>query len=185
VVDVADLSDDELIHRCRLGDASAWELLVGRYSALVYSIPRRYGLPTGDCDDVHQAVFAALVTGIGSIQRTTALPKWLMTSAHRECWRISRARSRTVNTDTDFVSVSDPHDSTVAEVEQAELVRLGLAELGGKCQQLLQMCFGELAEPDYQTISRLLGVPMGSIGPSKQRCMAKLAEILKRLGIRA
>ncbi len=178
-----DPSDDALIAQCRAGDARAWETLVDRYTALVYSIPRRYRLPTSDCDDVHQAVFAALVTGLGSLQRTTALPKWLMTSAHRECWRVSRARSRSVNLDSDFVSVSEPHEDTITDVEEVDLVRKGLIELGGRCQQLLLLIFGGVAESDYQTISKQLGIPMGSIGPTRIRCMAKLSEILKRMGL--
>ena len=127
---MSDDSDGQLIERCRHGDTASWEALVNRYSALVYSIPRRYRLPTSDCDDVHQAVFAALVTGIANLKNLEALPKWLMTSAHRETWRVSRARSRLVDTDCDFVSVSEPQESLVEELEQVAIVRRALAELG-------------------------------------------------------
>ena len=181
---MSDDSDGQLIERCRQGDRASWETLVNRYSALVYSIPRRYRLPTSDCDDVHQAVFAALVTGLANLKNVEALPKWLMTSAHRETWRVSRARSRLVDTDGDFVSVSEPHESLVEELEQVAIVRCALAELGGRCQQLLLLVFGSIGESSYERIASELKIPIGSIGPTRLRCMAKLKTILEKMGIR-
>lgn len=176
-------SDKDLVARCCSGDASAWEALVKRYSALVYSIPRRYRLPDAECDEVHQAVFAALVTGLSRLKDPKALPKWLMTSAHRESWRVSRARSRLVDTDREFVSTSTPQENLVEELEEVSAVRRALSELGGKCQRLLQLAFGSTGETDYQRVSKEMGIPMGSIGPTRQRCLALLATILRRMGI--
>ncbi len=176
--------DAQLIERCTRGDAAAWEHLVERYTRLVYSVPRRYGLKTADCDDIHQAVFAALVSNIGKLKSPQALPAWLITTAHRESWRIGRGRSRTLNTDTDFVSVSEPVETLVEEVEERHLVRMALDELGGRCKTLLLMLFGGDATSDYQRVSNDLGIPLGSIGPTRARCLEKLGQILSRIGIR-
>lgn len=85
-------SDLQLIERCSRGEAAAWVALVERYTRLVYSVPRKYGLSSADCDDIHQAVFAALVSSISKLKNPQALPAWLITATHRECWRIGRAR---------------------------------------------------------------------------------------------
>ncbi len=175
--------DIRLIERCALGEADAWGVLVERYTKLVYSVPRRYGLPSADCDDIHQAVFANLVSNISKLKNPQALPAWLITTSHRECWRIGRVRSRILNTDSDFVSVSDPPESVVEEIEEQQLVRVGLDQLGGRCQELLLMLFGGSEKCDYEKVAVHLGIPMGSIGPTRARCLEKLGVILKKMGI--
>ena len=154
------------------------------YSKLVYSVPRKYKMSTADCDDVHQAVFSALVTNITKIRDAKTLPAWLITTAHRESWRVGRAKSRMLNTDTDFVSVSDPHEETLAELEEKQLVRRGLEALGGRCKDLLMLLFGHAGETAYDKIASSLGIPLGSIGPTRTRCLEKLASILEGLGLK-
>lgn len=180
---MAATSDTQLIERCSRGEAAAWGLLVERYTRLVYSVPRRYGLSSADCDDIHQAVFATLVSNIGKLKNLRALPAWLITTTHRESWRIGRARSRNLNTDTDFLSVSDPTESVMEVAEEQQLVRRALDELGGRCKDLLEMLFGQSNKPDYERIAKDAGIPMGSIGPTRGRCLEKLAVILKKFGI--
>ncbi len=182
---MSDESDTQLVERCAHGDADAWVQLVDRHSRLVYSVPRRYGFAPSDCDDVHQAVFAALVSSVAKLRNPQGLAKWLITSAHRESWRIGRARSRVLNTDSDFVSVSDPAESLVDEVEERQLVRNALDELGGRCKGLLERLFGGSDGSDYGRVASDLGVPIGSIGPTRSRCLDKLGVILQKMGIRA
>jgi DNA-directed RNA polymerase specialized sigma24 family protein len=74
-------------------------------------------------------------------------------------------------------------DQAGERMERAFAVRAGLIELGGRCQQLLTRVFGTIGEPDYKSISEELGMPIGSIGPTRARCLAKLAEILKDRGL--
>lgn len=173
---------ERALEGCRNGDAVAWQTLVEHFSRLVYSIPRRYKMNTPDCDDVHQAVFAALIAHLSSIKNAKALPAWLITTAHRECWRIGRQNSRCLNTDTDFLSVSEPQESVVEEVEERQLVRLGLDQLGGRCKELLLLLYGRTTEAAYDQVVATLGIPIGSIGPTRTRCMVKLSLILQKLG---
>ncbi len=135
-----------------------------------------------DCDEVHQAVFAALVTHVSSIRDPRALPKWLITTAHRESWRVSRSRGRVLDTDREFVSREHPDESSLNAFEEASGVRRGMAQLGDRCRQLLTLLFGTGESMDYHQASRVLGIPSGSIGPTRQRCLAQLATILRRMG---
>lgn len=174
--------DAELLSACVRGEPRAWSRLVDRYSALVYSIPRKQGLPESDCDDVFQTVFSSLLTHIGSIRDAASLPKWLITSTRRECWRVARARAPVALPD-------DPPDAAVSEAETMEtlerrqIVRESLRELGGSCERLLRALFASRAERSYADIARELGLPVGSIGPTRARCLSKLMEILgRRLG---
>ncbi len=176
-------SDTQLVEACALGDSKSWAELVERYTRLVYSVPRQYGLASSDCDDVHQAVFSALVSQLGKLRSIQALPAWLMTTAHRETWRISRTRGKAVDADWDFADPQEPRSEVVQSLETRQLVRTGLERLGGKCKDLLLRLFGAGPEPDYKEIATSLDMPIGSIGPTRARCLSKLEAILRTLGV--
>lgn len=178
-------SDTQLIEACSTGDSKAWTELVERYTRLVYSVPRQYGLASSDCDDVHQAVFSALVSQFGKLRSIQALPSWLMTTAHRETWRVSRMRGKAVDADWDFVDPQEPRSEVVQSLETRQIVRVGLDRLGGRCKDLLQRLFGAGPEPDYKEIAESLDMPIGSIGPTRARCLGKLEAILRGLGVDA
>ena len=177
-------SDAELLGRVsrvdgRSGDGRALSLLVERYKRLVYSVPVRLGLAEADCDDVFQNTFVALARHAGSINDPKALPKWLMQTARRECWSVARARGRARGTPA--VELSDPSGPMPASLEAAErlhAVEEALAQLGGRCEKLIRALFVERTKPDYVAIGARLGIPVGSIGPTRARCLAKLLELL-------
>jgi RNA polymerase sigma factor (sigma-70 family) len=175
-------SDTALGDLCRSGDARAWTELVKRFTRLVYSIPRRYRLSDSDCDDVHQASFAALVTALSKGERIDRLGAWLATVAHREAWRIGRNRGRTLNL-ADFESVAEPNPSLAQRSEEEQAVREGLETMGPPCRELLVALFAGGGEPHYPTISEQLGMPAGSIGPTRARCLSRLEKILRERGI--
>src|SRR5687768_4067448 len=83
-------SDTELVLACRAGEPAAWEQLVRRYQRLVYSIPRRAGLDEDGAADVFQQVFVTLVEHLERIDDPSRLKAWLVTTARREAWRVSR-----------------------------------------------------------------------------------------------
>lgn len=177
-------SDADLIRGSMAGDQCAWSELVGRYQRLVYSIPRRYGLGHDLSDDVFQGVFAALVKHLGSVRDAGGLPKWLITTAHRESWRVSSAARQSLRT-----SVGTPPSPPEEPPPHAEMLRWerqnevhrALAELGGRCEPLLRAIFLDRDRPSYAEIARRQGLPIGSIGPMRARCLAKLAELLRGL----
>lgn len=181
-----DLSDTELVERSLAGEQRAWRELVDRYKRLVYSIPRRYRLPDDQCDDVFQAVFATLLKNLGKVRDAGSLPKWMITTTHRECWRLARqlkaARATGgIDESTAPLDPSAPPEEQAAAWERQHLVDRALTRLGGRCERLLRAIFLDPTRPSYTAISARLGMPLGSIGPVRARCLAKLLALLPDL----
>jgi len=177
------LDDVDLVARCLDGRTDAWERLVDRYARLVRSIPRRYGLNDADADDVAQATFIQLHRSLDRLRDAERLSSWLITTAHRESWRVGRKRPDTADHLQETIAdVGTPDPADAARWEREHAVRTALAELGGRCEALLTRLFRD-PSPDYHGIARDLDMPVGSIGPTRARCFGKLAPILRRLGV--
>jgi RNA polymerase sigma factor (sigma-70 family) len=178
-------SDPSLIQACLSGDKAAWDALVERYGRLVYSIPRRYGLSTEDADDVFQNVFLSAYRSLDKLKDQSRLSSWLITTAHRECWRTGKRGAKSANLDEHIENVAAPRESDLVDWERQHLVRQGLTILDGRCQPLLEAMFFDSTRPDYETIAKKLNMRMGSIGPTRARCFNKLQKILTQLGLTA
>lgn len=192
-------SDEQLVLACRAGDAAAWEMLVGRYQRLIYSIPRRAGLDAEEAGDVFGHVFAVLVEQLHTIEQPARVKAWLVTTAKRESWRISRVAATTrvsldqprpgSGTGSDDtppahdVPDTDPlPDEVVQQLEAQHTVRLAVAALDERCRALLTMLFLHPDPPAYAEIAASTGVPEGSIGPTRARCLQKLRREMERMG---
>jgi RNA polymerase sigma factor (sigma-70 family) len=175
--------DSALIQACLAGNAAAWNELVDRFGRLVYSVPRRYGLSAADADDVFQSVFTLLFRRLGALRDHSRLSSWLITTAHRESWRVGKKSGSNPNLDQQIADVGSPPDDAAERWEQQHLVRKSLEELGGRCEELLSALFMDSSEPSYDQIAVKLGIPVGSIGPTRTRCFEKLEAILRRNGI--
>jgi RNA polymerase sigma factor (sigma-70 family) len=168
-----------LVARVREGDQEAWNEVVERYSPLVWSICMRHQLSRQDADDVGQSVWLLLVEQIGSLREPAALPGWLATTTRHECLRVLRAAGRRdhaglppedqMPADPDAAMIEDE----VITAERNAALRAAFAELPQGCHQLLSMLVSDPPCP-YADISATLGVPMGSIGPMRARCLARL-----------
>jgi RNA polymerase sigma factor (sigma-70 family) len=178
-------SDPELIKACQRGDQAAWNELVDQYGRLVYSIPRRYGLSDADADEVFAGVWATVFRKLDDLRDDTRLSAWLITTTHRECWRVSRKRSTYKELDAHFADVSEPSPDKAEAWERQHQVRRALQTLGGRCEELLTALFLERggAETRYDVIAERLGMPVGSIGPTRARCFKKLQAILEEMGV--
>jgi RNA polymerase sigma factor (sigma-70 family) len=179
-------TDPALIEACLRGDRAAWALLVERYSRLVWSIPRKYGLQATDAEDVHQTVFASLVHHLGELRDRERLSSWLITTATRECWRLRRSaqRRRVTQGDEGLEATPEvPLPETDLVDEERQLVREAMDRLNERCRELLQMLFSSADEPHYPEVAEQLDMPIGSIGPTRARCLAKLEAILRTLGV--
>ena len=179
----ADHDDAGLVAACRRGREDAWNALVDRYARLVVSIPRRHGLGPDDADDVAQGVFLQLFRRLETLDDANRLASWLITTAHRETWRVGRRRGRDAAFEARFDDLAEPDPDDAARWERSDLVRRGLERLGGRCEALLRALFAEDAA-DYASIGAALDMPVGSIGPTRARCFAKLERILGDLGLR-
>ena len=168
-----------LVTRARNGDPQAWDQLVDRYSPLVWSICRRHRLEAADAHDAAQTVWLNLVDHLDSLRDPAALPGWLATTTQRECGRILRsaegpcnaAYAPTAQTIPDEHARPAEHDLLAAERHAA--LREAFGQLPPGCQQLLTLL---TADPpvSYAEISAKLGIPAGSIGPTRRRCLDKL-----------
>jgi len=169
----------DLVMRARNGDQRAWDAIVERYASLVWSICRRYRLSSADTDDAGQAVWLQLVDQIDRIRDPAALPGWLATTTRRECGRIVRAahRAQPPGYVLDADKIPDEQTGTADDellvAERHAALREALSHLPPSCQQLISL-LTEDPPPPYAEISARLGIPVGSIGPSRSRCLDKL-----------
>jgi RNA polymerase sigma factor (sigma-70 family) len=169
----------DLVVRASTGDRQAWNALVERYAPLIWSICRRHGLGNPDAEDAGQNVWLKLVGQLGSVREPAALPGWLATTTRRECARILRAAPgpRDAGYLLDARTVSDDHSETadqfLMEAERHAVLCQALAELPA-CDQKLIALLASDPPPTYAEISVRLGIAVGSIGPSRGRCLDKL-----------
>ena len=176
-------SDPALVRACLDGDELAWEELVDRYGRLVYSIPRRTGLADADADDVFQNVFTTLFRRLGDLRDQTRLSSWLITTTHRECWRLGKRAARYVELDDAIVDVGAPPGDEVVRWEREQQIRQALRRVDDRCRELLTALFLNPATPSYEQIGARLGMPVGSIGPTRARCFKKLEVVLLEMGV--
>lgn len=174
--------DKALIESCLAGDQAAWNELVDRFGRLVYSIPRKIGMSAADADDVFQAVFGIVHRRLETLRDQTRLPAWIIRTTYRECWRAKKFYKSTPKLN----DVSEPSDAelddAVVKLETQHAVRQGLTMLDEKCRGLLEALFFTMPDAPYEEIAANLGMPIGSIGPTRARCFKKLETILLKLG---
>jgi len=179
IAECDDLPVADLVGSAKDGDQQAWDTLVDRYAPLVWSICRRYRLSRADTDDVGQDVWLQLVARLDAIRDPAALAGWLATTTARQSARAARAarRPRERGPAPEPGDLPDPTAATAEqELLQAErhaALRQALASLPPPCQRLLALLI-EDPPPSYATISAQLGIPAGSIGPTRARCLHKL-----------
>lgn len=172
----------DLFLRARDGDEPAWGALVEHYAALVHTVARRSGLSGDDADEVFQSTWIALYKHGAHIRVPASLPGWIARTAAREAWRVAKRRNETKDPETGAERLFDEVPVDVAErLERAQLVRDALGKLDARCQKLLSALFLEAEEPSYAALAQRLGVPIGSLGPTRQRCLARLADHVRPL----
>jgi RNA polymerase sigma factor (sigma-70 family) len=177
-------SDPDLVRACLEGRQEAWNVLVDRYGRLVYSVARRSGLPPDQCDDVFQTVFTKLCSALGQLKDQTRLSAWLITTAHRESWRV-RKREQTGREPASSGEATTLDPSVISAADRAERVRRALDAVAEPCRTLLSALFLRPQTPDYESLAAELGMRVGSIGPTRARCFDRLRAELDRLGIHA
>jgi RNA polymerase sigma factor (sigma-70 family) len=169
----------DLVAGARRGNTRAWDALVERFAPLIWSICRRYRLSPADAADVSQCVWLRLVDRLAAVRDPAALAGWLATTTERECAQFLRA-ARNSPAFLQVTGVEDIPDVQTGIAEQELLVaerhavlRAALARLPSDCQQLIAMLIADPPVP-YAEISAKLDIPVGSIGPTRRRCLNKL-----------
>jgi RNA polymerase sigma factor (sigma-70 family) len=175
-------TDAQLIAACKVGDQRAWRTLVSRYERLVYSIALAMGLSQSDAADAAQSAFTELVQSLDSISDETAVAAWLGTVTRRTAWRtFERSRRERESTlaahaQQRVESLSDP-----SRIDDLEWIHQGLLQLSPRCRQLILALYFTREPMSYQELSESLAIPLGSIGPSRARCLEQLRVILESL----
>ncbi|HUQ60979.1 sigma-70 family RNA polymerase sigma factor [Lentzea sp.] len=169
-----------LVSAAAEGDQSAWNEIVDRYTPLVVSVIYKHRLRPADAADVNQTLWLRLVEQIGRLREPEALPGWIMTTTRNECLRVLRVQQRTHLYDPLSESDALEAEQSDAEVEadllameRRQALRDGFAELSEQCKRLLTKLMTD-PPPSYQVVSEELAMPVGSIGPTRIRCLAKL-----------
>lgn len=165
------------------GDKRAWERLVDQYSKLIWSITAEYRLVESDAADVAQTTWLRLLEHIDRIQYPDRVGSWLAATARNECLRSLAARKRVVlGHDTDAMEEAHAPAAEVDErllaAERDQTVRDAMSRLPHRWQRLLEMLMADPPVP-YTEISDQLGLPVGSIGPTRGRCLARLRVLLQ------
>ena len=178
---MADASEvSRLVRASASGSETAWNELVRRYSPLVMAVTRTYQLTADDAKDVSQTVWLRLVENLANLREPDALPGWLATTTQRECIRQLRQGRRVLPVDphTDGTlqqcETVDP-DTDILRAELHQALRDGLADLPARDQALLKLRADDPPK-SYEEISQLLGMPIGSIGPTLRRSLDRLRE---------
>jgi RNA polymerase sigma factor (sigma-70 family) len=168
-----------LLEKATAGDAAAWEALVDEFGGMVWGVARSFGLDAAAASDVAQTTWLRLVEHASAIRDPAALPGWLATTARREALRLIRRSQREVVDDVSPTTAVDPTadvDDRMDEDRRRQAVVGAFGQLNDACQQLLRLLSVDPPLP-YAVIADMVGRPIGSIGPTRARCLERLRSL--------
>ena len=172
----------DLVTAAARGHDAAWKALVEQFSGLIWSVTRAYRLGSADAADVFQITWLRLAEHIGRLDHPEHVGAWLATTARREALRASRASARVFLTDDDAVfdareTAGETPEQTVLRSERADQLWRAFRTLPARCQLLLRLLMAT-PPPSYTEVAAALDRPVGSIGPTRARCLRLLREKL-------
>jgi RNA polymerase sigma factor (sigma-70 family) len=174
----------ELLRRIQGGDAAAWDELTGRYTGLLWSVARSLGLHEADAADAVQTSWLRLLEHLDAIRRPDRLGAWLATTVRHESLTIHRRAARLQLGAPDepagwdaIVAVADPLEDGLLRDERDAALWHALGRLRPACRRLMRLLMAD-PPPSYAEIAAALDIPMGSIGPTRQRCFQCLRDLL-------
>jgi RNA polymerase sigma factor (sigma-70 family) len=183
--DVAVIDAAVLVEHASVGEQWAWERLVDRYARLIWALTREFKLDDSDAADVSQATWLRLLEHIDRLDHPERVGSWLAATARNECLRSLATRKRLVlvqdDTELKVDVTSNPGiDERLLAEERAQDVRKALSHLPWRWQRLLELL---MADPpaSYAEISHQLELPIGSIGPTRGRCLEMLRRLLQAI----
>jgi RNA polymerase sigma factor (sigma-70 family) len=167
---LTEITDAQLVERCRAGEGAAWNELVERFSRYVYAIAvRAFRLPEHDAEDVFQDVFARTYERLGSLRNDAALRPWIAQLTRNAC--IDKLRSARAEELMD-APLEGRADVVLEQLDEALAVHEGMRTLSPNCREILDRFFAQ--DESYRTIGEALGLPAGTIASRISRCLGKL-----------
>lgn len=174
VLEVANEDTKTLTRRAADGDQLAWIEIVRRFEMLVWSVTYEFRLPQAAREDVFQLTWLRLLDNLDRIREPDRLAGWLATTARRECLAVIRSSTRLVLVEevTDR-TIDESLDTALLANERLAAVAQAVNELGEKCQRLVRLL---ACDPpiDYVSIAKLMDIAVGSVGPTRKRCLDRL-----------
>jgi RNA polymerase sigma factor (sigma-70 family) len=171
----------DLVNAAREGDDDALGRIVTELSPLLWHVARAAGLSSGDAEDVLQTVWVRLLSHLDGIRTSAALTSWLVVTTRREAWRVRAEGRRQLPIDEEWLGTlpdSGPgSEEQVITNDQRRALWVTIGQLSRRCQELLRI-IAFVPRPDYQAVAAELGMPVGSVGPTRGRCLAKLRALL-------
>ena len=180
--DYSQLDDSILIAACLEGVELAWVALLERYNRLIYTIPLRFGFSKALADEIHQETCLIMLEKMDTLRNRQQLSSWIITVTRRACikrWRTPRMEEVELSTATDMGEST--LEENILHLEEQFLIQEAFTRLAERCQQMIQALF--LTEPSrtYEEIAEQLGISLGSVGPTRARCLDKLRREVERL----
>ena len=177
-------SDRDLIRRCREGSAGAWHQLLNKYERLVYSIPLRYGLSRDDAADIAQITFTILIQSLDGLAEDSRLGPWLATVARRHTWRLLERNRREAASERlegadiaeSAVLLGRSDADSIEHWELSDWLDAGLSQISERCRKLLLALYFQPEQPSYAEVAEQMGMPLGSVGPTRARCLKRLRQ---------
>ncbi len=178
----AEVNDVALVASCLDGDRAAWDTLIERHGALVWCVARRAGLDDEDAADVFQNTWTIALEELSRLRDPALFCRWIGRVARHQSMRVRRgygiARKALPKVAREDVDVTVP-DEELVRLEQRVLVHAALAKIGDRCGELLQLLYLEAVRPAYSEIAERLGMRIGSIGPTRARCLERVRGLLE------
>jgi RNA polymerase sigma factor (sigma-70 family) len=177
----------QLVRDAAGGDQAAWNRLVERFNGLVWAVTRAHRLPGAEASDVVQTTWLRLVENLDRLQDPERVGAWLATTARRECLRSLRVSARVSPTETELLpdpGTDEPMGAALLAEERDRALWEAFGGLSERCQALLRLLVAD-PPPSYEDVGAALDMPIGSIGPTRQRCLERLRGLAETAGITA
>lgn len=179
-------NDTQLVKECLAGNEEAWSALVDKYKALIFSIPIKYQMPQQEAADIFQVVCMELLASLSNLREPKALPAWLMRVTHHECARWKQRQQRLISGDTETgipeAEIPAMAESLIWQIQEEQILREAISSLAPQCQKLVAALFFETPARPYAEIAAELGLAVGSIGFTRQKCIERLRKSLQKKG---
>jgi RNA polymerase sigma factor (sigma-70 family) len=178
-------TDEQLVQECLRGNQDAWTALIRRYRNLIYGVIRSYRPPDSDAADIFQSICMELLHDLPSLREVTAIRRWLITIANRQClrWKLLQQRTAIKGELVDLDSVPDDlSNQRLAQIERAQMLQAAMDALPNRCREMIRLLFLQAIPIPYDELASRLGLAVGSIGFIRRRCLDKLKSLLDKAG---
>lgn len=185
---INDWTDARLVEECLQHDDAAWATLIRRYRRLIFSFPVRYGADPQEAADVFQTVCIHLFRELPRLRKHESLRSWLMTVSAHESFRWKQKRVTRTRREGGVLDEAHPDKSErpfdiVQRADQEQRLREAIGRLAPRCQELIRLLFYEQPAVPYAKVARRLGLAVGSIGLTRERCLKHLQAVIEEMGL--